>query len=650
MRSRQRTPVTALLLIAATVLAACDTSSDQSGASQSRPTVTVSAAATESAGRQSPRPAARDDRRAGPDSPSPAEREQLPSCDGAAFRVAPVDLAQLSEITPLGNLAPPDHTTPTEHTYLHFADAQDRTTTVYPLFAPADITLLLVRSSDGFEDPEDYSIAFALCKDVYGYFNHVKFLSDEVSGLLAGIDCATYADQSTGHCERQLFESVPAGTVLGQVGRLQGNFDFGTLDIRVTHTFANADRYQSSRTPHIVCPYDYYEGDLKQELYALLSRTEEPRCGVATIDEPGTLQGVWFGPGSDVVVGWEKHLSFVPDNFDPRTSVIAVGGTFTEPGRVEFTPVSSGTVNRAFREVTADGTLYCYQRDGSGRHERVQNPDLLSGKILVLLVSAEELQVERQAGQCGAGDALSVPTTYFRWGVCAPRGETKLSGLRARPRFHRPSGRETADLRICVRSTRGPAQSRIGPRELSSDRAEPSRSRRAPAAPSARPTRRRPRRTVAPPRTRRSRTPPASERCAHRRARPPEASPESPRRTAAAPTADTGPTARDAPRRAARSVAREGALPPESETRHRVREAVLDSFSGGRAPAVIVTRVVPSRRLPASRPAARRPAPPESRRESPGRGSSRPRAGGCCGPLRRRRRRRAPRGRTGGAR
>ena len=100
MRSRQRTPVTALLLIAATVLAACDTSSDQSGASQSRPTVTVSAAATESAGRQSPRPAARDDRRAGPDSPSPAEREQLPSCDGAAFRVAPVDLAQLSEITP----------------------------------------------------------------------------------------------------------------------------------------------------------------------------------------------------------------------------------------------------------------------------------------------------------------------------------------------------------------------------------------------------------------------------------------------------------------------------------------------------------------------------------------------------------------------
>ena len=261
---------------------------------------------------------------------------------------------------------------------------------------------------------------------------------------------------------------IPHAVVEQEVA--EGRVAFGALDMRVTHTFANADRYQSSRTPHIVCPYDYYEGDLKQELYALLSRTEEPRCGVATIDEPGTLQGVWFGPGSDVVVGWEKHLSFVPDNFDPRTSVIAVGGTFTEPGRVEFTPVSSGTVNRAFREVTADGTLYCYQRDGSGRHERVQNPDLLSGKILVLLVSAEQLQVERQAGQCGAGDALSVPTTYFRWGVCAPRGETKLSGLRARPRFHRPSGRETADLRICVRSTRGPAQSRIGPRELSSDR------------------------------------------------------------------------------------------------------------------------------------------------------------------------------------
>ena len=42
---------------------------------------------------------------------------------------------------------------------------------------------------------------------------------------------------------------------------LQGNFDFGLLDMRVTRTFANAERYQYARTPHIVCPYDYYEGN-----------------------------------------------------------------------------------------------------------------------------------------------------------------------------------------------------------------------------------------------------------------------------------------------------------------------------------------------------------------------------------------------------
>jgi hypothetical protein len=114
------------------------------------------------------------------------------------------------------------------------------------------------------------------------------------------------------------------------------------------------------------------------------------------------------------VLGSEGHLAFVADNYDPSTSVISVGGTFAEAGRVEFTPTTSGAINRAFSDVTADGTLYCYERDGSGRHERVQNPDLLSGKVLVQLVSATELQIEHQSGRCGAADSLASATTYFR--------------------------------------------------------------------------------------------------------------------------------------------------------------------------------------------------------------------------------------------
>ena len=376
---------------------AADRASDAAGVVRESPAVTPArtSPATETRRDGSRRPAPLSAVRDRPDVPSPAERERLPSCDGVAFTTAPVELAQLSEITRLGNLQPPDHTTPTEHTYLHFADAQERTTTVYPLYAPGDVTLLRVRSSAGVQDPEDYSISFALCNDVYGYFNHAKFLSDEVAALLVGEECAAFVEPTTGACERTLFEAVPAGTLLGQVGRLQGNFDFGALDMRVTHAFANVDRYRFARTPHIVCPYDYYEGELNERLYALLPRSEEPRCGVVAQDEPGTLQGAWYRPGSDVVIGWDQHLAFVTDNYDPAIAVIAVGGTFTEAGRVEFTPATGGTINRAFRHVTADGSLYCYERDGSGRHERVQNPDLLSGKILVRLVSATALQIER---------------------------------------------------------------------------------------------------------------------------------------------------------------------------------------------------------------------------------------------------------------
>ena len=407
--------------VAAPAPAAADQAGDAAGitetptlSSESPTTTAARAQATDTVEGQSRQPAPRSEFRTHPDAPSAAERERLPSCERAAFRVAPVDLTQLSEITPLGNLQPPDHTTPTEHTYLQFADEQDRTTTVYPLYAPAGITLLLVKSSAGVPDPEDHSISFALCKDVYGYFNHVKFLSDEVATLLAGRKCFEFADGNAGACENPLFESVPEGTLLGRVGRLQGNFDFGALDMRVTHTFANPERYQFARTPHIVCPYDYYEGELREQLYALLPRTQEPRRGVVALDEPGTLQGAWFQPGSDAVIGWDQQLAFVTDNYDPAIAVIAAGGTFTEPGRVEFTPTTGGTVNRAFRDVTSDGTLYCYERDGSGRHERVRHPDLLSGKVLVQLVRATELQIERQPGHCGAADAFSAPTTYFR--------------------------------------------------------------------------------------------------------------------------------------------------------------------------------------------------------------------------------------------
>jgi hypothetical protein len=308
---RHRRPLVALFgLICLLLLAAsCDDSSTPTNsatpttsaatANGQAATTTTSAPAGTAEAASRPQQAALSDFRSVPDSPSAAEREQLPSCDGATFTVAPVDPSLLQEIAPLGNMAPPGHTTRTEQTYLRFPGLQGSATTVYPLYAPADITLLLVRSATGMTmDPEDHSIAFALCQDVYGYFNHVKSLSDELAALVATRECNSY-DSGAGPCETQLFDSIPAGTLLEQVGRLQGNFDFGALDMRVTNTFANPDRYQFARTPHIVCPYNYFEADLRDQFFALIPRTQEPRCGTATQDVPGTLQGVWFQPASD---------------------------------------------------------------------------------------------------------------------------------------------------------------------------------------------------------------------------------------------------------------------------------------------------------------------------------------------------------------
>lgn len=340
--------------------------------------------------------------RQSPEFPTQTELKLIPSCAGQQFVTTPVDTKRLTGISPLGNLAPPGHTLPTEHMFFHIT-AGNVTTETIPLNAPADIYLTLIAVGHGFtQDPVDYTLYFALCQDVIGYYNHVKELSPELEDLVSQSSCMFSGESKETRCNMQTLNRVANGTVMGRVGRLQGNFDFGLIDFRKPLNFANPSRY-GKRSLYIQCALDYYSLPGKSALYALLERGDG-KCGLTAQDVPGTLKGNWFYASARADMGgdWDKLLAFADDNRNPSTSVISIGGIISSAEKWEFTPESSGIKNHAFSDVSPDGQVYCYEATGK------------TGRIIVQLTSQTELKIEKQNQPCSGQRIFVDPTKYTR--------------------------------------------------------------------------------------------------------------------------------------------------------------------------------------------------------------------------------------------
>ncbi len=337
-----------------------------------------------------------------PEIPSGSELSNLPECEQTFFSKMPVNLAEVYEITPLGSLNPPDHTFPTEHTFFHLS-AGNESTELFPLFAPADVYITSISGGSGLtQDPFDYTIYFALCRNVIGYYNHVKELSEELKAIKENGRCNKNPGNDTyEYCENGL-DIIKAGAIMGKVGRLQGNFDFGLIDLSKKNDFANPERY-GFRSLHVQCPFTYYEESMQKPFFDLIERNDDQPCGVVMQDIPGTLQGNWFQGNASASSGsdWGKYLAFAHNNTDPAKQIVSIGGVFTSPGKWEFTPQKNGNVNRDFSEVTPGNTI-CYESSNQ------------QGKIIVHLASETELKIEKQTGNCSGTNTFQNPTTYNR--------------------------------------------------------------------------------------------------------------------------------------------------------------------------------------------------------------------------------------------
>ncbi|MCL4354488.1 hypothetical protein M1349_03395 [Patescibacteria group bacterium] len=200
--------------------------------------------------------------------------------------------------------------------------------------------------------------------------------------------------------------ATPAGKGIRQF------FDFEMSDHRTTALqFANPKRFEGGFDfKHIVCPLDYFTPELKQKFLSQmadyfdpsLKRTAQPLCGEYMQDVPKTAQGVWFKNKSDTADhGENRAITLAHHNVLAQKGIFSIGTqavSTIEPGEYPFDPRPSGLVNRDFKDITADGKVYCFEPTGlTGTYN-------YPFRIILQMTSPTKLKIEGQKNQgCGTG-------------------------------------------------------------------------------------------------------------------------------------------------------------------------------------------------------------------------------------------------------
>lgn len=340
------------------------------------------------------------------DSPETPQADNPPpggtSCAaGPTLTVSPVDPDFIESIAPLGNLNPPGHTFPTDHMYFYLR-RNGGATLETGLYAPGGMT---VTSASAFEHVNagitDFRITLE-CGAVSLVFSHVTTLAENRFGPTTDLSGWPLVNEyTTGGETYRLYEkpfdlAVLAGDSLGTTGGNPGQWalDVGAYDAsRISGVSANPARWQYSQYVHAVCPLEFYApGPVADTLWARVDRSglaNDPYpCGRVLQDVPGTAQGCWFLEGIADTYPEDNHLALAWQNRRPAVASISAGAMIpTLPsGAYDFTPQTTGTLNRDFSGVAPGGTVYGY------------TPPTLAGVVIVTMPDSTHLWIEHLPG------------------------------------------------------------------------------------------------------------------------------------------------------------------------------------------------------------------------------------------------------------
>jgi hypothetical protein len=346
----------------------------------------------------------------------------LPPCaETHKFTVPLVPATTIEFAAPIGVMAPVGGSPlPKGHTGFML------NATAVPVTAPGNITITNIRETTYLASPtrpgySDYSLEFAVCREVQGHFGHLASLSSELSAQASGGSCSQYdtVDETVRSCVKEVQIAITAGSPLGTAGTAPHSpaVDVGLTDSRVSN-FVNPARYGNPRSA--VCPWDFFTDALRDGIYDRLGDgvvpiTESPRCGSMAIDRNGTAQGRWTrqdapANGADPTAG--DFFVLAPDPYAGQTRAVVSTriAALDVASLPAFTLQTVGRVNRSPEAITADGLIYCYDTDLAAS----------TWSFLVRLDSASVLRVEKVTHAAGNSVCNAAPATWAFSGSAVP--------------------------------------------------------------------------------------------------------------------------------------------------------------------------------------------------------------------------------------
>ncbi|MGB9686081.1 MAG: M23 family metallopeptidase [Rectinema subterraneum] len=237
------------------------------------------------------------------------------------FKVVPLDKGTFNEITPMGHMNLPQHPIPTSAGGFQFSDNGYS----QPVKAPANGIITAIRythvlSPDGTKSFPDYAVRIYHTNTFITWFDHLSAIDEAIlakTGTLKEGWTKTYVP-------------VKAGDVFGKTAASPDQvvgLGMYAYDKEKTLDFINPEKYGPFGA-HAVFAFDYFQEDIKTNLFAYIKRTAEPRGGKIDFDVAGTLSGNWIVEGSDVISSpdpWNYWLAFVYDMYYPESRRISIG-------------------------------------------------------------------------------------------------------------------------------------------------------------------------------------------------------------------------------------------------------------------------------------------------------------------------------------
>lgn len=291
------------------------------------------------------------------------------------FDTSPIAIGDFIAFRPLGFMSAPIHMFPAKHSAFSMTPI-GQTAVPKPVRAPGNMVVTEMYEASFSTGTKNYQVFMKPCGEVRVYFGHLVTVSEK---LLTEFNkeapkCNSFYEGNTTMttCRREnLSIALISGEQFG-TGPDTAGVDFGVLDFRrAPARFINLEHYDTYY-PFYTSPLDYFTADVRAAIesktgnvFGSKMRTAQPIGGSYIQDIAGTAQGNWFLPGKNHKNSTDMSIfvGLAHDYVNPDEPVMSLGSSVqgAKQGLYSYTPTTQGVVNRDFKDIQADGQIYCIE-------------------------------------------------------------------------------------------------------------------------------------------------------------------------------------------------------------------------------------------------------------------------------------------------